>query len=75
MGARRPRRAIKAPFTLVEPPDQGMCAYLEVQDIGRLITSRRVVSQLARRYGILQSQALSPEDSAEFVKQLATGGR
>ncbi|MEV6399747.1 helix-turn-helix transcriptional regulator [Streptomyces sp. NPDC051907] len=63
------------PFTLVEPPDQDTCAYLEVQDNGRLITSRRAVNQLARRYGILQSQALSPEDSAEFIQQLATGER
>ncbi|MDH2391800.1 helix-turn-helix transcriptional regulator [Streptomyces sp. HNM0663] len=63
------------PFTLVEPPGKDMCAYLEVQDKGQLITSRRTVSQLARRYGILQSQALSPEESAEFIQQLANGER
>lgn len=63
------------PFTLVEPPDQDMCVYLEAQDNGHLITGRRAVSKIARRYGILQSQALSPEDSAVFIKQLATGER
>jgi transcriptional regulator with XRE-family HTH domain len=63
------------PFTLVEPRDDDMCAYLEVQDVGRLITGRRIVSQFARRYGILQSQALSSEDSAEFIRRMASGER
>ncbi|MER6994546.1 helix-turn-helix transcriptional regulator [Streptomyces sp. NPDC000410] len=66
---------LEGPFTLVETPDQGMGVYLEVQGTGQLITERRAVNRHARRYGILQSQALSPEESAEFIKQLATGER
>ncbi|WP_434595384.1 helix-turn-helix domain-containing protein [Streptomyces sp. A5-4] len=62
-------------FTLVERADQEVGVYLEVQDNGRLIGDRRPVSKIARRYGILQSQALSPEESAEFIRQLVTGER
>jgi transcriptional regulator with XRE-family HTH domain len=66
---------LSGPFTLIETPDEGMCVYLEVQSTGRLIADRRAVNQHARRYGILQSQALSPEESAEFIQQLAMGER
>lgn len=67
--------SLDGPFTLIEPPDQDTCVYHEVQGTGRLITSRRAVNQHARRYGILQSQALSPEESAEVIQHLATGER
>ncbi|WP_240138746.1 helix-turn-helix domain-containing protein [Streptomyces sp. MUM 178J] len=73
--ARANHAGLDGPFTLVETKDQNMCVYHEVQGTGRLITNRRVVSQHARRYGILQGQALSPEESAEFIEQLATGER
>ncbi|TJZ53025.1 helix-turn-helix transcriptional regulator [Streptomyces piniterrae] len=62
---------LAGPFTLVEPPDREMCAYLEVQNVGQLVTARRAVSAMARRYGILQSQALNAEESAEFIQKLA----
>ncbi|UQA97814.1 Scr1 family TA system antitoxin-like transcriptional regulator [Streptomyces halobius] len=65
--------SLDGPFTLVEPPDRGVCAYLEVQGTGRLITDRRSVNKLARRYGILQSQALTPKESTAFIQKLATG--
>ncbi|MEV0369928.1 helix-turn-helix transcriptional regulator [Streptomyces sp. NPDC050636] len=66
---------LAGPFTLVEPPDREMCAYLEVQNTGRLLTDRRTVSTIARRYGILQSQALNPKESAEFIQKLAMEDR
>ncbi|MEN8653785.1 helix-turn-helix transcriptional regulator [Streptomyces sp. 21So2-11] len=72
----RPNHAgLGGPFTLVEASDQHVSAYLEVQDNGQLITNVRTISQLARRYGILQSQALSSEESADFIEQLARGDR
>lgn len=64
---------LDGPLTLVEPPDREMCAYLEVQTTGHLITDRRRVSKIAQRYGILRSQALTPEESVKFIHQLATG--
>ncbi|WP_267243000.1 helix-turn-helix domain-containing protein [Streptomyces sp. PR69] len=66
---------LEGPFTLVEPPGKNMCVYLEVQGTGRLITNSQAVNRHCRRYGILQSQALSPKESAEFIEQLATGER
>ena len=63
------------PFTLVEPPDRPMCAYFEIQGSGKLITERRRVNQLVRKYGILQGQALTPIESVEFIEQLANGER
>ncbi|MEU1627476.1 helix-turn-helix transcriptional regulator [Streptomyces sp. NPDC020096] len=64
---------LDGPLTLIEPPDREMCAYLEVQDTGHLITERRTVSKIARRYGILQSQALTPGESVQYIHELATG--
>ncbi|WFB08958.1 helix-turn-helix transcriptional regulator [Streptomyces sp. LX-29] len=62
---------LHGPFTLIEPQDREMCAYVEVQHFGKLITDRRTVHKLIRRYGILQSQALTPEDSMKFIHELA----
>ncbi|MDF3291112.1 helix-turn-helix domain-containing protein [Streptomyces silvisoli] len=64
---------LEGPLLLVEPPDQEMRAYLEVQNTGRLITDRPTVSKIAQRYAILRSQALTPDESVSFIKQLATG--
>lgn len=62
---------LEGPFTLIEPPNRETCAYLEVQGTGHLVVNRRAVRKLSRRYGILQSQALNPEESAEFIQKLA----
>ncbi|MDJ0464049.1 helix-turn-helix transcriptional regulator [Streptomyces sp. H27-C3] len=72
---RRGHAGLSGPFTLVETPEAGLCVYLEVQSTGRMITERRTVNQHARRYGILQSQALSPEDSVAYIEQLTKGDR
>lgn len=72
---RRNHAGLEGPFTLIEPPDRGACAYLEVQGTGHLVVQRPAVSQLSRRYGILQSQALNTEESTEFIQKLATEDR
>ncbi|GAA1883120.1 helix-turn-helix domain-containing protein [Streptantibioticus ferralitis] len=74
MPTERPGHAgLEGPLTVVEPPEKELCAYLEVQNIGRLITDRPTVSKIAQRYAILRSQALTPDESVSFIKQLATG--
>ncbi|MCM2577969.1 helix-turn-helix domain-containing protein [Streptomyces meridianus] len=64
---------LEGPFTLIEPPDREMCAYIESQDHGSLISDRQQVGRIARRYGILRGQALSPEESAIFIHELVAG--
>ncbi len=65
--------SLDGPLTLLEPPERETCAYLEVQGTGHMITNRRTVAKFARKYGVLQSQALTPEESVEFIEKLATG--
>ncbi|MET7905786.1 DUF5753 domain-containing protein [Streptomyces sp. NPDC005355] len=47
-----------------------MMAYVEVQDISRLLTDRKAVRTLEQRYGIIRAQALSPRGSLEFIEKL-----
>lgn len=58
------------PFALLEPSGRQMMAYVEVQDIGRLVTDRKAVRTLEQRYGIIRAQALTPRESLDFIEKL-----
>ncbi|GAA3682588.1 helix-turn-helix domain-containing protein [Streptomyces iranensis] len=58
------------PFALLEPKGRQMMAYVEVQDIGRLLTDRKAVRTLEQRYGIIRAQALTPRESLAFIEKL-----
>lgn len=59
------------PMTLLETEDGQNLGYVEWQGGNRFITDPKRVSDLEQRYGIIRSQALSPERSISFIEDLA----
>ncbi|MFE0190709.1 helix-turn-helix domain-containing protein [Streptomyces sp. NPDC058989] len=59
------------PMTLLEAAEGRTLGYLEVQGTSRFIAAPMDVGDLEARYGILRSQALSPERSISFIEDLA----
>ncbi|MDJ0346986.1 helix-turn-helix transcriptional regulator [Streptomyces sp. H10-C2] len=62
---------VDGPLTLLETPERQLLAYLEVQARSMLIDDRDEVSELNQRYARIRSQALSLEDSAKLIEQIA----
>jgi len=58
-------------MTLLETPERRLLAYIEGQNVGLLIDDRDEVSELHMRYSMIRSQALTPEDSAKLIEQIA----
>ncbi|MGW3289397.1 helix-turn-helix domain-containing protein [Streptomyces sp. NPDC001002] len=58
------------PFTLIETPDHQHLAYTEAHRGSQWVASPDDVSILARKYAMLRSQALSPEDSISLLDRL-----
>ncbi len=58
-------------FVLLETVDRRNVAYVEGQHGSRLFEDPEKVSDLTARYGILRAQALSPEESARLIEQVA----
>ncbi|MFJ1846157.1 Scr1 family TA system antitoxin-like transcriptional regulator [Streptomyces sp. NPDC088146] len=58
------------PFILLTPKGRPQVAYLEVQNISRLITDPDEVRILAARYGSIRAQALTPSESLTVIKEL-----
>ncbi|MGW3244340.1 helix-turn-helix domain-containing protein [Streptomyces sp. NPDC001070] len=58
-------------FTLLENPERQLLAYAEGQVGGLLTDDRNRVSLLHQRYGMIRAQALTPEDSAKLIEQIA----
>jgi hypothetical protein len=63
--------ALLGPMVLLETKDHEHVAYEEGQHSGYLFREAVVVSKFARRYGMIRSQALSAEESAKFIGELA----
>ncbi|GAA1373935.1 helix-turn-helix transcriptional regulator [Streptomyces beijiangensis] len=57
-------------FTLVETPDHQHLAYTESQRGSQWVSDRDEVSNLARKYAMLRSQALTPEQSKGLLNRL-----
>ncbi|MFF1910139.1 Scr1 family TA system antitoxin-like transcriptional regulator [Streptomyces sp. NPDC058239] len=58
------------PFILLAPKGRPQVAYLEVQNISRLITDPDEVRILAARYGSIRAQAPTPSESLTVIKEL-----
>ncbi|MEU3848380.1 helix-turn-helix transcriptional regulator [Streptomyces sp. NPDC029554] len=61
---------LHGPLQLLETPDNHWFSYLEGQQSGQLISDRKVVSVLQRRYARMRAQALSLSDSVSLLQRL-----
>lgn len=62
---------LDGPFTLLENPERHLLAYAEGQAGGLLTDDRKRAGLLHQRYGMIRAQALTPEDSAKVIEQIA----
>lgn len=67
---RETHAALDGPMVLLETPDHDQLAYIEGQRISFLIDDLDEVSVLQQKYGMLRSQALSPEQSMRLLDDL-----
>ncbi|MFJ8824558.1 helix-turn-helix transcriptional regulator [Streptomyces sp. NPDC102467] len=67
---RRPHAGLSGPMVLVETVDHDSVAYLEDQCISALVEDADEVHSLQLKYGMLRSQALSPDESARLLDGL-----
>ncbi|MCT2590739.1 helix-turn-helix domain-containing protein [Streptomyces sp. N2-109] len=58
------------PFTLLETEKARRIAYVEVQNVSRVLTDRAPVRALEAKYGTLRAQALSPRASLDYVEKV-----
>ena len=61
---------LNGPFTLLETPDHQHLAYTEGQRGSQWVSDLDEVSILARKYAMLRSQALSPQESRGLLDRL-----
>jgi transcriptional regulator with XRE-family HTH domain len=66
----RDHAGTSGPFALLEAKERPMMAYVEAQNVSRLLTDRKSVRELQQRYGIIRAQALTPRESLEFIEKL-----
>ncbi len=62
--------ALDGPMVLLETPDHDQLAYIEGQRVSFLVDDLDEVSVLQQKYGMLRSQALSPEESVRLLNDL-----
>lgn len=67
---RMPHAGLAGPMTLLETPDHERLVYLEVQRASFLVSDPFEVSEYHLKYGMLRSQALSPDESVRLVHGL-----
>ncbi|GAA2976974.1 MULTISPECIES: helix-turn-helix domain-containing protein [Streptomyces] len=67
---RETHAALDGPMVLLETPDHDQLAYVEGQRVSFLIDDLDEVSVLQQKYGMLRSQALSPEESMRLLDDL-----
>ncbi|WP_432037806.1 helix-turn-helix domain-containing protein [Streptomyces cucumeris] len=68
--SRAEHAGLRGPFTVVETPDETSLVYTESHGESMLISKPDKVGALARRYAMIRTQALGPEDSVGFIEQL-----
>lgn len=69
--AREKHAGLNGPMVLLETPDHDQLAYIEGQRVSFLVDDPDEVSVLHQKYGMLRSQALSPEESMGLLDDLA----
>jgi transcriptional regulator with XRE-family HTH domain len=67
---REDNAGLDGPFTLITRRSGEQLAYLEVQGRSILLTDRDEVRSVSARYGIIRAQALTPQESLEFIEKL-----
>ncbi|MGW4229212.1 helix-turn-helix domain-containing protein [Streptomyces sp. NPDC004980] len=67
---REAHAALDGPMVLLETPDHDQLAYVEGQRVSVLIDDLDEVSVLQQKYGMLRSQALSPEEGVRLLDDL-----
>lgn len=68
--ARAEQPSLDGPFTLLTAEKQQQVAYMEIHTYPRLITVLDEVRVLAVRYGMLQSEALTPRESLTLIEKM-----
>jgi transcriptional regulator with XRE-family HTH domain len=61
---------VDGPLTLLEMPEHKWLVYLEAHGTGQLIDEPDQVSAMHERHSMIRSQALTPRDSAAFLRRL-----
>ncbi|MEV7979084.1 helix-turn-helix transcriptional regulator [Streptomyces sp. NPDC086519] len=64
---RMPHAGLAGPMTLLETPEHERLVYLEVQRASFLVEDPDEVSDYHHKYGMLRSQALSPDESVRLL--------
>lgn len=59
------------PLVLLEMPDSRTLGYLEGHARSQLVSDRKKVAELADRYAMIRTQALSTRESMQFIENLA----
>lgn len=67
---REEHAGLNGPMVLVETPDHEQLAYMEGQRVSFLVDDPDEVSVLQQKYGMLRSQALTPEESKDLLDDL-----
>ncbi|MFL5996776.1 MAG: Scr1 family TA system antitoxin-like transcriptional regulator [Streptomyces sp.] len=62
---------LAGPMTVIETPEEVTLVYLEGQGNSHLVSKPDEVGVLARRYAMIRTQALNPEESVSLIEQLA----
>ncbi|MDQ0907420.1 hypothetical protein QFZ32_002868 [Streptomyces canus] len=68
---RMPHAGLAGPMTLLETPRDERLVYLEVQRASFLIEDPDEVRDYHHKYGMLRSQALSPDESVRYLHELS----
>ncbi|WP_037959127.1 helix-turn-helix domain-containing protein [Streptomyces violens] len=64
---------LDGPMILLETEVHRQLAYIEGQNGGYFVSEQPDLGNLFSKYGILRAQALTPEESAELIEQVAQG--
>ncbi|PBC85220.1 DNA-binding transcriptional regulator, XRE-family HTH domain [Streptomyces sp. 2224.1] len=68
--ARCPHASLDGPLVLLETPEHEHLAYIEAQRISFLVDDPDEVSGYQQKYGMLRSQALTPEETKSLLDDL-----
>ncbi|MFD9863553.1 helix-turn-helix domain-containing protein [Streptomyces alboflavus] len=69
--ARQTHAGLSGPMILLETVEHRQLAYLEGQGHGFFVTEQPDVGHLFGKYGILRAQAMTPDESADHIEQVA----
>jgi hypothetical protein len=68
--ARPTHGSLTGPFVLLETPDFEHLAYMETPLGSQLVSDADQISVLARKYAMLRTQALTPEETRDLLDRL-----